>query len=268
MGIPNPVEISEIVSAKQSKIRGALSPKTGKSAQGEDASLALCKEDIVFMQNLIKECFNKSLKSGYTVKLSGKLSEPLEQALRCYGYKQTLASKLLLAVLKEYFPQAKMSKDRTTFNCSSLDDRMGAIDLIHSDLKLMSGEHKLVLDYEITAVDKLIYELKNLNSSQNILTWYNASKSRGKESKILGGRTLEWLAGADGQNYLAEADFSLKGAARAGLECDEVAFPQTHCRNAPSKDDIAEIFRRLGFRFKVLDKGLEIALIKNTKDSQ
>ena len=159
MGIPNPVEIIEIVAAKQSKMRDALSTKTGKRVQREDASLTLCKEDVALMQNLIKECFNKSLKCGYAVKLPGKLSESVEQALRCYGYKQTLASKLLLAILKQYFPQAKMSKDRTSFNCHSLDDRMESIEMIHTDPKLISGEHKLVLDYEITAVDKLIYEL-------------------------------------------------------------------------------------------------------------
>ena len=106
MGTPNPVEISEIASARQGKTRGALSSKTGKGVRRENASLTLRNEDIAFMQSLIKECFNKSLKRGYAVKLIGELSEPVEHALRCYGYKQTLASKLLLAVLKENFPQA------------------------------------------------------------------------------------------------------------------------------------------------------------------
>lgn len=258
MGIPDPNKISEIVEAKKK----AASLSSEKKAKRAHVEIALDGKGTAIVRRILKECFGKSLQRGYVVKLSEELSEPVEQALKCCGYRKTSASKLLSAVLKKHYPDAKPSKDTPSFNCDSLDDRMSIIQMMNSDPKLKSGEHKLILDSEISSIEYLVYELNGFNRSQHLLTWFNAPKTFEKNVNFLNGRTLEWIASPNGQEYLAEADFSLKGAARAGLETDALSFPKKKDSWSPSDGEIAKIFRELGFKIKAIEDGLEVALDK------
>lgn len=265
MAMPNPNEIAGIIEGKKQQKKKLGSKRVSMSRKKSKEPITLTAQDIKTVKNIAKRCFDQCLKRGHIVKLSEDLNEAVVQTLKRHGYKMTTASKLLSEVLKEFYPEAKLNKGGTEFNLESLNGTLDIIEMINSDPQLKSGEHKLILDSEITSIEYLVYDLMKLNRTQKIITWFNAPKAMEKDRMVVSAKALRWIASSEGQNYFAEANFSMKGAARAGLEFDEILLPDDHDGASLGEEVIADVFQQLGFNVKVLDQKLEIALSKKRR---